>query len=117
MPTNNPLRIRLVNAQGQPVGGIVDLTFVPQATPTASPITVKAVDASKDIDVGAQQNVPKGKYKLTVRAADGTSISQAVTIADNPAPITVVVGPPIAVPPVVVPPIVVPPIVVPPIVI
>jgi len=95
----------------------VDLTFVPQATPTASPITVKAVDASKDIDVGAQQNVPKGKYKLTVRAADGTSISQAVTIADNPAPITVVVGPPIAVPPVVVPPIVVPPIVVPPIVI
>lgn len=108
MPTNNPVRIRLVNAQGQPVGGIVDLAFVPQARPNASPITVKAVDASRDIDVGAQQHVPNGKYELTVRAADGTSISQAVTIADNPAPVTVVVGPPIGVPPVVIPPIVIP---------
>jgi hypothetical protein len=106
MPANNPLRISLIDAQGKPLGGIVDLVFTPQGR-TGAPITVKAVDASKDIEISAQQAVPAGQYQLTIRAADGTSTSHAVTIADSPAPIKVVTEPTVVAPPVVPPPIVI----------
>src|SRR5262245_6001779 len=94
---NIPVRISVVNAQGQPLGGAVDFIFTPVVATTTAPITVRGLDASRDIDVGAQQNIPRGQYQLTTRAADGTTVSQTVTI-DGTTPIRVVVNPSIVIP-------------------
>jgi hypothetical protein len=93
----NSVRISVVDAQGQPLGGAVDFIFTPVVATTTAPITVRGLDASRDIDVGAHQNIPRGQYQLTTRAADGTTVSQTVTI-DGTTPIRVVVNPSIVIP-------------------
>jgi hypothetical protein len=104
MPTSYSIRISLVNAQGQPLGGTVDFEFVPLSVPTGPPITIRGVDASKDVDIGVLQRVPVGQYRLTIRPTDGTfqPVSQTVTISDSgTAPIRIVIqkqDPGIAVP-------------------
>ena len=73
------IRIILLNPQGQPLGGTVDLEFKPQTV--GSTVDVKGVDASKNIDVSGLQRTPQGLYQLTVTPTDVFKpASQFVTI-------------------------------------
>lgn len=100
MPVDNIVRLSLVTVHGQPVGGTVDLEFVPKVAAGGGAITVKAADASKDIDVGAPQRVPVGEYRLAIRSTTGafapivqavkvteTAISRIRIVVDAPAPV------------------------------
>lgn len=51
------LRIRVLNPQGQPLGGTVNLAIQPQ--PKGDPLIIKGTDASKDIDVSGLARFPK----------------------------------------------------------
>ena len=67
MADNNPdicIRIAVLNPQGAPLGGTVDLELQPQQA--GEPVHVKGADASKEIDVGGLQRAPHGLYQLTV---------------------------------------------------
>ena len=72
-----------MNAQGQPVGGIVDLAFVPQARPNASPITVKAVDAgSKTITITVKEDGNQVDKTFEVAKAVGlTDVNAGVEVS------------------------------------
>jgi hypothetical protein len=65
---NVSIRLRLLNPQGQPLGGAVDVDFKPQGP--GQMVTVKAASASKDIDVSGLQRTPQGLYQLTVTPTD-----------------------------------------------
>ena len=73
------IRLKVLNPEHRPLGGTVDLEFKPkEGGPTR---TVKAVDASKDIDVSGLQRAPKGVYTVTVTPTDVFKpMSQFVTI-------------------------------------
>ena len=62
------IRIRVLNPQNQPLGGTVDIEFRPQVS--GPKLDVKAVDASKDIDVKGLQRAPQGLYLVTVTPTD-----------------------------------------------
>jgi hypothetical protein len=62
------IRVTVVNPQGQPLGGTVDLEFQPQGE--GQPLFVKGADASKDIDVSGLERSPRGLYQLTVTPSD-----------------------------------------------
>lgn len=68
--TNNDtaLRIRVLDPQRQPLGGTVDIDFKPQDV--GPNLSLKAVDASKDIDVSGLQRAPQGLYQVTVTPTD-----------------------------------------------
>src|SRR5260370_3637324 len=73
------LRIRVLNPQRQPLGGTVDIEFKPEVS--GPPVTIKAADASKDIDVTGLQRSPAGVYQMIVTAGDTAKpASQFVTI-------------------------------------
>jgi hypothetical protein len=73
------IRVAVQNPQGQPLGGTVDLVFTPQTS--GNTVTLKAQDASKNIDVSGLQRAPQGNYQLTVTAAGVVKpVSQSVTI-------------------------------------
>jgi hypothetical protein len=73
------VRIRVLNPQGHPLGGAVDVVFKPKEA--GATVNVKAVDASKDIDVRGLQRAPKGLYTVTVTPTDVFKpTSQFVTI-------------------------------------
>ena len=73
------IRITLVNPQGQPLGGKVDLEFKPQTV--GDVVKVSEADASKEIDVSGLQRTPQGLYQLTVTPTDVFKpVSQFVTI-------------------------------------
>ena len=96
-----PVKISLVNPQGQFVGGKVDLDFVPRAA-GANAVSVRGMDASQDIDVGAPQRLAAGDYQLTVRSTTGTfaPITQPIHVTDAGGTVTIVVdrGAPIVAP-------------------
>src|SRR5262249_45368519 len=88
MPNDLTVRVSVVNPQGEPLGGAVDLEFKPSAA--GNPISSKNQDASKDIDVNDLQR--GAKYQLTVTVAGGSPVSQTMTIpASGFAPIKVVI--------------------------
>ncbi len=59
MPETNNARIRtqVLNPQGQPLGGTVDIEFKPRDV--GQIMNVKGADASKDIDVSDLQRTPQ----------------------------------------------------------
>ena len=72
------LRIKVLNAQGQPLGGKVDITAA--HADLASPSYIHDADASGEIDVrGLARNV-EGPYQVTV-AQSGTNLAQTQSIA------------------------------------
>lgn len=88
-------RISVVDAQGTPFGGAVDLVFQPQGAAGGQSVTLRGADASKDIDVTGLGRAAAGNYVLTVRLTDAavTPVSQPVNIpASGMAQISVVVG-------------------------
>src|ERR1700722_6043749 len=97
---NIAIRVRVLNPQRQPLTGVVDIEFKPQAA-GLPPVTIRAADASKDIDVTGLERAPAGVYQMTVTSGEGTNpVSQSVTIPttgfntvevilDQPAPIKV----------------------------
>jgi hypothetical protein len=58
------IRLRILNSQNQPLGGTVNIEFQPQEV--GSPVTLRNIDASKDIDVSDLQRAPQGLYEVTV---------------------------------------------------
>ncbi len=73
------IRVAVQNPQGQPLGGTVDLVFTPQTS--GNTVTLKAQDASKNIDVSGLQRAPQGNYQLTVTAAGVPKpVTQSVAI-------------------------------------
>jgi hypothetical protein len=63
------IRIRVLNALRQPRGGTVDIEFQPQGG--GEVVKIKAVDASKDIDVLGLQRFPQVQvYEVTVTPTD-----------------------------------------------
>jgi hypothetical protein len=63
------IRIRVLNKLRQPRGGTVDIEFQPQSG--GETVKVKAVDASKDIDVHGLQRFPQVQlYEVTVTPTD-----------------------------------------------
>ena len=93
-PTNppaSPIRLRLLNAQQQPLGGLVDMQITSVATGQA--LTIKAADASQAIPVPAASALPAGDYQVSVTPADGSPpTSHTVTIpAAGATPVDVVV--------------------------
>jgi len=93
MPQTNPnpaIRIALVDAQGKPLGGTVDLQF--KSRTTGQTVNLTGQDASKEIQA---QGLQLGTvYDLTViLAGSGRAVSQTVSIpASVTAPISVVVA-------------------------
>ncbi|HEX4136923.1 MAG TPA: neuraminidase-like domain-containing protein [Bryobacteraceae bacterium] len=90
-------RVSVVDAQGKPFAGAVDLAFQPRAVTGGQPVTLKGADASKEIDVTGLGRAAGGNYELTVTPADSTvkPVSQQVSIpASGIAQVTVVVGGP-----------------------
>src|SRR5215472_14938325 len=90
---NNPLssfRVAVTNAQGQPLGGMVELHFQPRAG--GQPIILKNQDASGEIAVSGLQ--PGASYDVTVTLSGGNvAASQSVIVPDSSAtPIRVLVG-------------------------
>jgi len=55
-------------ATQRPPGGTVNIEFQPQEA--GDTVTVKAADASKDIDVSGLQRTPQGLYEVTVTPTD-----------------------------------------------
>ncbi|HEU4891609.1 MAG TPA: neuraminidase-like domain-containing protein [Vicinamibacterales bacterium] len=84
MPTVHNVRVSLVNADGRPVGGTVDLEFAPTSG-RGTPTVVRGLDASHEIDLGRLQPLTPGQYKLTVRSTSGgfRATTQLVTILDT----------------------------------
>ena len=77
--SDTALRIRVLNPQRQPLGGTVDLDFVPQDG--GQTLSVKGADASKDIDVSGLERTPRGLYQVTVTPTDVFKpTSQFVTV-------------------------------------
>ena len=73
------IRLKVLNLHREPLGGTVDLEFKPKDG--GRTLTVKVVDASKDIDVSGLQRAPKGLYAVTVIPTDVFKpTSQFVTI-------------------------------------
>ena len=62
------IRVRVLNPQNQPLGGTVDIEFLPQVS--GPQLNVKGADASKDIDVKGLQRTPQGLYLVTVTPTD-----------------------------------------------
>ena len=63
------IRIRVLNKLRQPRGGTVDIEFQPQSG--GETVKVKAVDASKDVDVHGLQRFPQVQlYEVTVTPTD-----------------------------------------------
>jgi len=63
------IRIRVLNPQGQPLGGTVDIEFQPQGAGETT--KVSGVDASQDIDVEHLQRFPQvSVYEVTVTPTD-----------------------------------------------
>jgi hypothetical protein len=73
------IRVRVLNPQGQLLGGTVDLEFQPQTSGQTT--SIKGRDASKEIDVSGLQRTPPELYQLTVTPTDVfRPTSQFVTI-------------------------------------
>jgi hypothetical protein len=73
------IRLRILNPDRQPLGGMVDLEFKPRNTDQA--MIVKAAPASKEIDVRGLRRTPVGLYQLTVIPTDVFKpVSQFVNI-------------------------------------
>lgn len=73
------IRLRVLNAQRQPLGGTVDIELKPQAA--GDTVNVKAADASKDIDISGLQRPPQGNYQVTVTPTDvPVPVSQPLTV-------------------------------------
>ncbi|HEY2499455.1 MAG TPA: neuraminidase-like domain-containing protein [Candidatus Angelobacter sp.] len=73
------LRVRVLNPQRQALGGTVNIEFKPEVS--GLPVTIKAADASKDIDVTGLLRSPTGVYQMIVAAGDSSRpASQFVTI-------------------------------------
>lgn len=92
MPTINPasaIRVAVLNPQGQPLGGTVDLYFKPRTT--GETIRLTGQDASKEIEVPGLQR--GAVYDLTVMlAGSNRPVTQPVSVpTSGGAPITVVV--------------------------
>jgi hypothetical protein len=95
--SNISIRLKILNSQRQPLGGTVDIEFKPEVS--GPPVTIKAADASKDIDVAGLQRSPAGVYQMIVTAGDPTKpATQFITIPatgfntvevifDRPAPV------------------------------
>src|SRR6266403_1040841 len=81
MPTSDTgisLRIRVLNPQHQPLGGMVNIDLRPEVAGKA--ISMEA-DAFKDIDVSGLLRGPRAVYQVVVTAADvAIPVSQFVTI-------------------------------------
>lgn len=71
------IRLRVLNADGKPLGGKVDITATHKDI--ANPFYIHAADASQEIDVrGLARNV-SGAYQITVAQA-GSNLSQTQSI-------------------------------------
>ena len=85
MPDKNAdvgLRIQALNPQRQPLGGTVDIELRPQGS--GSVLSIKAADASKDIDVTGLQRTPQVSYLVTVTPTDVlVPVSQSVTVPNS----------------------------------
>src|SRR3984893_3532815 len=82
MQNNNTdicIRLRILNPDRQPLGGTVDIEF--KRRNVGPGITVKAANASRDIDVRLLQRSPHGHYQVTVTPTDVFKpVSQFVNI-------------------------------------
>src|SRR5258708_2921781 len=73
------IRVTVLDPQGQPLGGAVDLAF--QHHGDGRPVHVAGADASKPIDVSGLERSPRGHYQLTVTPTDVFEpVSQVVNI-------------------------------------
>jgi hypothetical protein len=73
------IRLQVLNAQRQPLGGTVNIEFAPQEV--GEPVKVNDADASKDIDVSGLQRTPQGLYQVTVTPTNVFKpLSQFLTI-------------------------------------
>jgi len=87
-------RLRLLNADGRPVGGIAATVTLPGADPNFAPLTLEAVDASGRLDIfdldGKLQDVPLTARKLddvapptgAVRFLSSTDVGSEITTVD-----------------------------------
>src|ERR1700727_1663677 len=66
--SNITIRIRVLNPQKQPLGGTVNIDCRPEVT--GKTISIKAADASKDIDVSGLLRGTKGVYQVIVTPTD-----------------------------------------------
>ncbi|HLJ88497.1 MAG TPA: neuraminidase-like domain-containing protein [Candidatus Angelobacter sp.] len=74
------IRLSVLDPQGQHLGGQVDIQVKPLGV--GQTLTLKAEDASRDIDIGGLQRGPGGAYQVTVTAGPG---KQATVHVDVPA--------------------------------
>src|SRR5215472_4886969 len=73
------IRLSVLNAQGQHLGGSVNIDVKPQNGGQA--LTMKAADASQDIDIGGLQRTPNAVYQVTVTpSGTGKPVTQNVTV-------------------------------------
>ena len=72
------LRIKVLNAQGKPLGGKVDITAA--HADLSSPSYIHGANASEEIDVRGLARTVHGPYQITV-AQSGTNLAQTQSIA------------------------------------
>src|SRR5215831_9530424 len=87
------LRLSVLNANGQPLGGTVDLELKPHGGGESK--IIKGADASQDIDIRGLQRGPNVQYDITVTPAgsSGSGKSDSVNVpATGFGTVRVVVG-------------------------
>jgi len=73
------LRIRVLNPEHQPLGGTVNVDLRPEFA--GKPVSIKAADASHDIDVSGLERGPRAVYQVVVTSTDSAAqATQFVTI-------------------------------------
>jgi ABC toxin N-terminal region/Neuraminidase-like domain len=72
------IRIRVLNAQGQPLGGTVDIEFKPEVS--GKTVNIKRADASQDIDVPGLQRSAQGVYQAIVTPPGVLPVAKFVNI-------------------------------------
>ena len=72
------IRLRVLNAQGQPLGGKVDITITHKDL--ANPLYIHGADSSTEVDVRGLSRSIQGPYQVTVTQS-GTNLSQTQSVA------------------------------------
>jgi hypothetical protein len=81
--------LQVLNAQQRPLGGAVDVSIRSERGLT---LNLRGLDASRDIPILQNQDVPPGIYRFTVTAPGANPVETQVTIGPNgPFTVTVVV--------------------------
>lgn len=74
------LRLAVLNARGEHLGGTIDLSLKPLGG--GDPRVIRGADASKDIDIGGLPRTPNARYEITIMPTGSTS--GAKEMADIP---------------------------------